>query len=282
MKADSRFSFLDKSFWANVKFISQVVGYTDKNNNAIKVPTVNEIKLKYLERSLSYSHIEKNGAVTEYGKKILDYLSYRANVLNNTVRNDLMNAAEAEKMFEDLRQTLDTEVLEQIPLPMNKQKGDKKKFAFLTCIVNMLVASSLGKNFLNCDYDPHELTLLTKLKQPLRTLSRRVDGAYPSIVDPLIIWEIKEYYHTTTFGSRIADGVYETLVDGTELEEVFRNENRKVYHLLIVDAYLTWWEMGRSYLCRMIDMLNMGMVDEILFGKEVKKRIPEIFGKFNK
>lgn len=54
---------------------------------------------------------------------------------------------------------------------------------------------------------------------PVRTLARRVDGAFPSVINPVAIWEVKEYYHTTTFGSRVADGVYETLLDGMELED---------------------------------------------------------------
>ena len=35
-------------------------------------------------------------------------------------------------------------------------------------------------------------------------------------------------------------------------------------------------ECGRSYLCRMIDMLHMGYVDEVLFGREVGDRLPEL------
>jgi hypothetical protein len=31
-----------------------------------------------------------------------------------------------------------------------------------------------------------------------------------------------------------------------------------------------------SYLCRMIDILNMGYVDEIIFGREVLTRLPEV------
>ncbi|WP_177216740.1 DUF7687 domain-containing protein [Mycetocola miduiensis] len=45
---------------------------------------------------------------------------------------------------------------------------------------------------------------------------------------------------------------------------------------MIVDAYDTWWGKGRSYLCRMVDMLHMGLVDEVLFGREVVTRIPEL------
>jgi len=42
----------------------------------------------------------------------------------------------------------------------------------------------------------------------------------------------------------------------------------------MVDAYDTWWNMGRSYLCRIVDMLHMGYVDEVLFGSEVLERLP--------
>jgi hypothetical protein len=49
-----------------------------------------------------------------------------------------------------------------------------------------------------------------------------------------------------------------------------------VRHYLIVDAYLTWWEMGKSYLCRMVDMAHMGFVDEVIFGREVVDRVPAL------
>ena len=95
-------------------------------------------------------------------------------------------------------------------------------------------------------------------------------------MNPIAIWEIKEYYYTTTFGSRIADGVYETLLDGLELEELNTSEKIFVEHYLMVDAYDTWWNDGKSYLCRMVDMLNMGYVDEVLFGKQVITELPRI------
>lgn len=129
---------------------------------------------------------------------------------------------------------------------------------------------------LPCDYDPHQLTVITKDNLPLRTLARRVDGAFPRSVNPIAIWEIKEYYYTTTFGSRVADGIYESLLDGLELEELRENEGIQIKHYLIVDAYDTWWKQGKSYLCRIIDMLHMGYIDEAIFGREVIERLPEL------
>ena len=111
---------------------------------------------------------------------------------------------------------------------------------------------------------------------PLRTLARRVDGAFPSAINPVAVWEIKEYYYTTTFGSRVADGVYETLLDGMELEELRHSERIDVKHYLILDDRFTWWDCGRSYLCRIVDMIHMGYVDEVLFGREVVERLPAL------
>jgi hypothetical protein len=104
-------------------------------------------------------------------------------------------------------------------------------------------------------------------------LARRIDGAFPGPVNPVAVWEIKEYYYTTTFGSRVADAVYESLLDGMELEDL-RSEGVEVKHYLMVDDRFTWWDCGRSYLCRIIDMLHMGYVDEVLFGAEVRDRMP--------
>lgn len=125
-----------------------------------------------------------------------------------------------------------------------------------------------------CDFDPRSLTTITRKNLPIRTLARRVDGAFPSIINPVAVWEVKEYYYTTTFGSRVADGVYESLLDGMELEELREHEGIDVKHYLMVDAHYTWWDCGRSYLCRLVDMLHMGYVDEIFFGREIIDRLP--------
>lgn len=268
MQSNRRFLNQSKIFWANVRTISQTCGYTTRKTKKIKVPSLDEIKQAYQNLELLLDHIITNSTLTELGERLFDYFEYRAEVLNNKVSNWLMDADEAKLLFEKIRRDNDP----QCPLPMNKQRGDKKSYAFLTCMVNMLIEANIGET--RCDYDPKELTTITRNGIPLRTLARRVDGCFPSAVNPVAIWEIKEYYHTTTFGSRVADGVYESLLDGMELEELREHEGIEVKHYLIVDSRNTWWNDGKSYLCRMIDMLHMGYVDEVIFGKEVVSRIP--------
>ena len=181
-----------------------------------------------------------------------------------------MTAAEAKAAFENLSGLREY----RCPFPQNKQKGLMRAPAYLTCIVNMIVDSGVGAA--DCNFDPRTLTTITVNSVPVRTLARRVDGAFPSVVNPWAIWEIKEYYYTTSFGSRIADGVYETMLDGMELEELRTSENIDVKHYLMIDGYKTWWEDGKSYLCRIVDMLHMGYVDEVLVGREVPTLLPGI------
>lgn len=133
-----------------------------------------------------------------------------------------MNKEQARELFLTLQKKLSSSVA----VPMNQRKREKKAPAYLTAIVNVLIdANAAG---MPCEYDPRELTTVTFNSAALRTLARRVDGAFPSVVNPIAVWEIKEYYNTTTFGSRVADGVYETLLDGMELEELRVNEGVSV------------------------------------------------------
>ena len=271
MIVNPEFKRQPKYFWAYVRTLSQYLGYTVRSKGIVKVPTLSEMRACLRSLGLDPNRVvDTFGEPTQLGKGLNRYFQYRSKVLNDSVQHQLMVAEEARQTFKELQESM----VYDCPLPMNKQKGDKAAPAYFTGIINMVIAN--GLKGAQCDYSPMKLTTITQNAEVIRTLSRRVDGAYPSVVNPVAVWEIKEYYHTTTFGSRIADGVYETLVDGMELEELREHEGIHVKHYLMVDAYDTWWKMGKSYLCRMIDMLHMGYVDEVLFGREVIERIPEL------
>jgi hypothetical protein len=271
MKPNHRFLSQPQSFWANVRAISETIGYSKRGEGIIFVPTFEDMKKAMLDRNLQVSHLfSSNSEPTELCKLLREYFKYRANRLNNFVEPRLMDVNKARALFKKMRRKLKP----LCPLPLNKQKGEKKSEAYLTCIVNMIVeANAKG---LPCDYDPRQLTIFTAGGKPVRTLSRRIDGAFTSVVNPIAIWEVKEYYYTTTFGSRVADGIYETLLDGMEIAELREHEQIDVLHYLIIDSHYTWWECGRPYLCRIFDALHMGYIDEVLFGYEVIERLPYI------
>jgi hypothetical protein len=274
MRPIDRFLRKPKSFWACVRSLSQQIGYSKKD--IIIIPTIEQMASAFFDLGLDPTKIVKNGLASSLAIDLSDYFTSRSQALIKVAKPNLMSAEEAKIAFN----TKYKELNPKCPIPLNKQKGEKKAEAFLTCLVNMMIESSCSG--MECNYDPRALTTFTQNGEPVRTLARRVDGAFPTIVNPIAIWEIKEYYYTTTFGSRVADGVYETLLDGMELEELNLNEGIKVKHYLMVDAYYTWWDCGKAYLCRMFDMLHMGYVDEILFGREIITEIPRIVGEWVK
>jgi len=277
VQPDRRFLHKSSSFWACVRTVSQEVGYTVRLKKIVKVPTLEQMASAFDSLGLDSQRIRNHkDEPTKLASELLDYFKYRANALNKVVEPLLMNAEEAKREFCKLKKKLKP----KCPLPMNKQKGSKKAEAYFTCIINMIIEANAHDY--SCDYDPRKLTTVTKNGAPLRTLARRVDGAFPTVVNPIAVWEIKEYYYTTTFGSRVADGVYETLLDGMELQELRVNEGIDVKHYLMIDSHFTWWECGRPYLCRIVDMMHMGFVDEVFFGKEVFTRLPSVVAGWRK
>lgn len=262
-------------FWANVKFISQRLGYTDRETKSIKVYPFNKIIALYKKSNFQINKIAFSGEEpTNFGQLLLDYFEYRANALNNYVQHNLMDLDEAKALFEELCKKHNP----TCEIPMNKQKGEKQAPNYYTGIINILIEANI-KNY-TINYSAKELTAFTLNKVPYRSLSRRVDGSFPGVLNPIALWEIKEYYYTKTFGSRVADGVYESQLDGLELNEIRKTLDRPIHHYLMVDSKFTWWVLGRSYLCRIFDMMHMGLVTEAIFGKEAIDRIPVITKKW--
>lgn len=273
MKANSKFTNKSSSFWAYAKLLSEKLGYSaggqilcysyDQATNKL-----NDLNIQVDNRLLS---------------EVLEYLQYRSKTLN-AHKDYLMNVEQARETFKKVRKVYDDNSFTSSQ-PFNKQKAEKKDYAYFTCMINTITEERIRLfcNQNNLQYghdlgfnsDPKNLSYVTNKSNDLvGIMSRRFDGAFPSIVNPILIWEIKEYYYTTTFGSRIADGVYETQLDGHEIKNISEETDQNIYHIYFIDDYNTWWNMGKSYLCRIVDMLHMGLVDEVLFGKEIFKEWP--------
>ena len=272
VKPNQKFKNKNLKFWANIKALSEKIGYTKRGFESVLSFTEDQIRFSISNLGLKReNYFNKEGSPTNLTSDIIKYSKYRANILNNNVAKNLLDKNSAEELFQKLKKE---QISLNCPIPMNKQKGAKKSEAYFTGMVNILIESNTEGY--KVDYDPKKLIKIFKKGSLKYTLSRRFDGAFPSIINPIAVWEIKEYYNTTTFGSRVADGVYETQLDGFELEEMNLSTRLNVQHYLFVDGYSTYWLQGRSYLCRIIDMMHTGKVDEVIFGKEIIKAIPLI------
>lgn len=249
--------YLDKSaqFWAYAKYISEQVGYSKRGSSQLMTYTSEVVSRVLSDRSITIED--------DLLSAVLSYLNWRTGILNNHVAQQFMNRDEAAAAFDTLRDR----VHPTKPLPMNKQKGEKRHFAYLASMVAMIAEHVAGADgFVD---DARKLSIVTSGTTLEDIFSRRFDGALPDTANPIAVWEIKEYYGTTSFGSRVADGVYETLLDGYEIKGVHTRLGRNIQHFLFIDDRYTWWDCGKSYLCRMVDMLHTAHVDEIFFGREV-------------
>ncbi|MDO4412134.1 hypothetical protein [Cutibacterium sp.] len=103
-----------------------------------------------------------------------------------------------------------------------------------------------------------------------------MDGAFPDCVNQVALWEFKCYYYTTTFGSKISDAVYIADLDGYERADAEGQTGMPIQLTLFIDAYSTWMEQGKSYLCRIVDLLQRGAIDNLIVGAEVETEIPQI------
>lgn len=97
---------------------------------------------------------------------------------------------------------------------------------------------------------------------------RRLDGALPSLSNPVGLWEIKEYWGLTSGGSKMSDAVYELQLVGTELQLQEALSEHHVEHVAIVDGKHQW-SKRKSDLRRIIDLLYCGLLDEVIWGREV-------------
>lgn len=123
MQPDVRFVSQPKHFWANIRLISQQVGYSVRQQGLIKVPTLSEMKAALNGRGLEAHHIV-NGQnnPTEFGTVLAEYFHHRADVLNTFVESSLMDVETAQQTFDNLFFELNP----TCPIPMNKQKGEKR------------------------------------------------------------------------------------------------------------------------------------------------------------
>lgn len=257
MKAFNEFKREDKSFWFFIRFISEKLGYS--KNGDVLCYTVADVEKLCEDEGIEVS--------PDRLQKAVQYCQMRAELLNNVVEKNLMDVEEASQIFEEMYGTGKY----KCKLILNKQRKEIKKVNYFTAIITMIAERVLGSEE-GFDPDPRGLIYFLNNKKVIGASSRRFDGAYPSIYNPQIVWEIKEYYYSRSFGSRVADAVYEAELDGYEFNEIYDRTGQKVHHVMFIDSHYTFWGQGKSYLCRFIDTLNMGLIDELIIGREVLTR----------
>jgi len=98
MKPNPDFLNLPLSFWANVRAISEHMGYIQRGSGKILAPSVDAMARKMEQLGLSSGHIATSGAPTDLGQSLHEYFEYRARVLNEYVEPKLMDVDRARRV----------------------------------------------------------------------------------------------------------------------------------------------------------------------------------------
>lgn len=133
-----------------------------------------------------------------------------------------------------------------------------------------IISSKFG---LKCDPNPQRRTVWFD-KNNLHVTARNLDGAIPSLENPFLVWEIKEYWGTTKGGSKMSDAVYECNLVGLELRQFEARAKRQIVHVVFLDGK-EQWGFRKSDLTRFIDLFHQGIIDQLFIGREVQCEWPK-------
>lgn len=133
------------------------------------------------------------------------------------------------------------------------------------------ISSEIAQKFkLSIDVDPQHRCVWFQEKH-LYITARNLDGAIPCLVNPFLVWEIKEYWGKTSGGSKMSDAVYECLLVGRELREYEEKHHSRIHHAVFIDGKEQWSSRESDFI-RFIDLYNQGIIDELIVGKDVESK----------
>jgi len=131
--------------------------------------------------------------------------------------------------------------------------------------VAVYVANDLG---LSIEQNPQNRCVWL-IENKLFVTARNLDGAIPALLNPYIIWEIKEYWGKTKGGSKMSDAVYECQLVGREIREFEEESGINICHVAFLDGRDQWGHRVSDFV-RFIDLFNQGIIDYLIVGKQVE------------
>lgn len=188
-----------------------------------------------------------------------DYLEHRQEKFNEVFRS-LRSEEEALSFCSQLQITPKYTTTQS-----NHHQSSKALVATVSAIASKVCSDA------SIDINPNPQARCVWLKENgLHVSVRNLDGAIPSLFNPKVIWEIKEYWGKTSGGSKMSDAVYECHLVGLELRTFEEKANTRIAHAVFVDGK-EQWSARKSDLNRFIDLLNQGLIDELFVGRMVEQ-----------
>lgn len=195
---------------------------------------------------------------------LLDYLAYRRAAIE---------MAQKALRSEELALRFCEQIGAKTGQIRTKSKYHHQSSNALYCAVSRIAEGVCKSQKLSVDCKPQRRCVWC-VERGFHITARNLDGAIPSLANPNIIWEIKEYWGKTAGGSKMSDAVYECHLVGRELREFEERVGITVSHVVFVDG-LEQWNARKSDLGRLIDLNSQGLIDHLFIGIEVESQWKE-------
>lgn len=147
----------------------------------------------------------------------------------------------------------------------------------LIAAVSMIAEKVASSKNITINTDPQKRCVWCNSKG-LHVTARNLDGVIPSLTNPKIVWEIKEYWGKTKGGSKMSDAVYECHLVGRELLDFKKKTELEIEHIVFIDGY-EQWNHRQSDFMRFIDLTQQGIIDYLFIGKDVENKWEEWLSK---
>jgi len=196
----------------------------------------------------------------DVARLLVDYLHFRTTLWDlgdRLLRTEDEATAFCRKKFNEVPKTTQTKNLDH--------HQSSKAMVLTTTRLAEVVCTDLG---VTIEANPQRRCVWVANEQ-LHVTARNLDGAVPGLVDPFLVWEIKEYWGTTSGGSKMSDAVYECALVGRELRDFEKRSKLNVLHAVLLDGKAQW-TARKSDLLRFYDLYHQGLIDILVVGREVE------------
>lgn len=191
---------------------------------------------------------------------LVDYLGFRSTLWSagdKLLRTEEEATAYCKKKFNEVPKTTQTKNLDH--------HQSSKSMVLTTTRLAEAVCTEFG---VTIEPNPQRRCVWVANEQ-LHVTARNLDGAVPGLVDPFLVWEIKEYWGTTSGGSKMSDAVYECALVGRELRDFEKRTKLHVEHGVLLDGKAQW-TARKSDLLRFYDLYYQGLIDMLVVGREIE------------
>ncbi len=192
---------------------------------------------------------------------LLEYINEQRELLNQAFKQ-LRTEGQAKEFCRQIRANVGVTAT---------QSGDHHQSSkALIAAVSVIAKKVASAKNITLNTDPQKRCVWCNSKG-LHVTARNLDGAIPGLTNPLVVWEIKEYWGKTKGGSKMSDAVYECHLVGRELLDYKEKTGMKVAHVVFIDG-CEQWNHRQSDLMRFIDITQQGIIDHLFIGKEVEEK----------